>query len=88
MLIMITERFKGGDWRAVGERFKERGRMIPEGSGVSYVASWMRRDGAGCFQIMEAPTALALEPWMAAWRDLAEFDVVPVQTSAEFWAGM
>jgi hypothetical protein len=35
---------------------------------------------------MEASDRELLNPWIAAWDDLAEFEVVPVQTSAEFWA--
>lgn len=83
---MVIERFHRGDWRAVGERFRARGRQIPEGSGVSYVASWMAADGASCYQLMEAPERAALDPWIAAWADLGDFEVVEVRTSAEFWS--
>jgi len=38
------------------------------------------------FQIMEASDLESLEPWITAWHDLVDFEVVPVQTSAEFWA--
>jgi hypothetical protein len=86
MLFMVIERFKGGDPTPVGERFRAKGRMIPENSGVDYVASWMTEDGAACFQVMRAPTREALDPWIAAWCDLVDFEVVPVLTSAEFWA--
>jgi hypothetical protein len=34
---------------------------------------------------MESPCREALEPWLANWRDLVEFEVVAVETSAEFW---
>lgn len=86
MLFMVIERFKGGDPTPVGQRFRERGRMIPPDSGVEYVASWMTADGAACFQIMEAPDDRALRPWLDAWADLVDFEVVPVMTSAQFWA--
>ena len=36
MLFMVIERFKGGDARSVGERFRHSGRMLPEG--VAYHA--------------------------------------------------
>jgi hypothetical protein len=86
MLHMVIERFRSGGPDEVGARFRSRGRLIPEGLAVGYVASWMMNDGSGCFQIMEAPSAEALRPWMDRWRDLATFEVVPIQVSAEFWA--
>jgi hypothetical protein len=81
---MIIESPKNGDFTAVGSRFRERGRMLPEG--VLYHASWIDSGNARCFQVMEAPDRAALEPWIAAWVDLVDFEVVPVETSAEFWA--
>lgn len=86
MLYMVTERFRGGDPGAVGARFQERGRLIPAGSGVEYVSSWMGADGALCYQLMEAPDRRALEGWIAAWEDLVDFEVVEVVVSAAFWA--
>lgn len=59
------------------------GRMLPED--VRYVESWVETDGSKCFQLMEAPSRKALSPWMARWADLLDFEVRPVQTSAEFW---
>lgn len=85
MLFMVIERFKQGNLAAVGERFKRCGRMMPDGAGVSYVSSWMEAGGACCYQIMEAPDRASLDPWIANWSDLVEFEVVPVMTSAEFW---
>lgn len=86
MLFMVIERFKDGNFRAVGDRFKARGRMMPEG--VSYVASWLEPSGSRCFQVMEAPTRDAMQPWLDAWADLVDFEVIPVVGSAEFWAGV
>ncbi len=39
MLFMVIERFKDGNARLVGERFRQSGRMLPEG--VAYHASWV-----------------------------------------------
>lgn len=86
MLFMIIERFRGHSPDAVGERFRRLGRLMPEGTGVEYVASWMSADGSHCYQLMQAPTRAALQPWIDAWSDLVDFEVVPVQTSADFWA--
>ncbi len=84
MLFMVIEHFKQGDPRPIGERFKRSGRMLPEG--VAYHASWVDSAGARCFQVMEAPHAQLLDPWLACWDDLIDFEVVPVRTSADFWA--
>ena len=39
MLYMIVERFKGGDAIPVYRRFRDRGRLAPQGLG--YVSSWV-----------------------------------------------
>jgi len=84
MLFMVIERFRQGNPRPVGERFKSHGRMLPEG--VIYQASWMETTGSRCFQIMEAPDREALGDWARRWDDLVDFEIVPVVTSADFWA--
>jgi hypothetical protein len=84
MLFMVIERFKRGNPRLVGERFKRNGRMLPDG--VLYHASWVDSTGSRCFQLMEAPHAQLLDTWMHRWDDLIEFEVVPVLTSDDFWA--
>jgi hypothetical protein len=85
MLFMVIERFKNGGIEAVGERFRQKGRMQPDD--VLYHANWLEEDGSRCFQLMEAAGPERLEPWMRRWDDLMEFEVVPVVTSSEFWAG-
>ena len=84
MLFMVIEHFRNADFRAVGDRFKRNGRMLPEG--VVYHASWMDSLNARCLQIMEAPDRESLTPWIARWDDLVDFEIVPVQMSADFWA--
>lgn len=84
MLFMVIERFKNGDPKPIGERFKQRGRMMPEG--VSYVASWVDEAAARCFQVMEATDSALLNQWVGRWDDLVDFEIVSVLTSAEFWA--
>jgi hypothetical protein len=83
MLFMVVERWK--NTIAVGERAQRRGRMLP--ADVVYHASWIDPQTQRCFQLMEAPSREALEPWARAWIDLMELDIVPVITSAEFWQG-
>jgi uncharacterized protein DUF3303 len=82
MLFMVIERFRHGPG-PVGERFKTIGRMLPDS--VTYLGSWIDARNARCFQIMDAPDLGSLEPWMAAWEDLVQFEIVPVQTSVEYW---
>jgi Protein of unknown function (DUF3303) len=84
MLFMVIERFKKGDTKAIGERFAREGRMLPPG--VTYHVSWVDAARGRCFQIMEAERAELLEEWVRHWEDLVEFEIVPVVTSAEFWA--
>ena len=84
MLFMVTERFKSGNAVSVGERFQKTGRMLPDG--VIYLQSWVDVSGTCCFQLMEAEDQDALTPWIKHWGDLVEFSIVPVLSSAEFWA--
>jgi hypothetical protein len=81
MLFMVIERFRGGDAAPVYRRYRERGRMMPEG--LKYVDSWVERDFGRCFQLMECEDARLLQEWAARWEDLVEFEVIPVLTSKE-----
>ena len=82
MLFMVIERFGGRDSAAaVYRRYRERGRMLPEG--LRYLDSWVEPDFGRCFQLMECDDPRLLEEWTARWRDLVEFEVVPVVTSRE-----
>ncbi|MCA1621675.1 MAG: DUF3303 domain-containing protein [Acidobacteria bacterium] len=81
MLFMVIERFRGGDAAAVYARFRERGRMTPEG--LRYVESWVASDFAGCFQLMECEDPRLFAEWAERWEDLVEFEIVPVVTSRE-----
>ncbi len=86
MLFMVIENFRNGDAVAVGKRFKQSGRMLPEG--VDYQASWVDSGGMRCFQIMETRDSELLKTWTSRWDDLTDFEIVPVESSAEFWARM
>jgi hypothetical protein len=54
---------------------------MPEG--LRYVSSWVTSDFRRCFQVMECENPELLEQWMASWRDLMEFEVIPVVASAD-----
>lgn len=70
-----------GRGQAIYRRFRERGRMAPDD--VKYVASWVDLDFRRCFQVMEADTELRLREWTTHWDDLADFEIIPVRTSAD-----
>lgn len=50
-LYLVIERFRNGDAAPVYRRFKERGRMAPEG--LNYVSSWVTAKLSVCCQVME-----------------------------------
>ena len=78
---MVIERFRNGDAAPVYRRFKERGRMAPEG--LSCLSSWITADLTTCYQVMETADRALLDAWMGRWSDLVEFEVHPVITSQE-----
>lgn len=80
-LYMIVEHFKNKDAAAVYRRFRDKGRMAPEG--LTYVSSWVDENFERSYQVMETDDRQSLELWMANWRDLVEFEVYPVITSQE-----
>jgi Protein of unknown function (DUF3303) len=81
MLYMVIERFRNGDPVPVYRRFRDRGRLAPEG--LTYVSSWVTQDLSTCYQVMESSDPALLDQWMAAWNDLVEFEVIPVISSVE-----
>jgi hypothetical protein len=81
MQYMIVERFKNGDAVPVYRRFRDQGRLAPDG--LRYVASWVTLDMAKCFQVMECDDPSLLTQWMDRWKDLGDFEVIPVMTSAD-----
>ena len=85
MLYMIIEDFKG-DPAAVYRRFRDRGRLAPDG--LHYVSSWVTSDLQRCYQVMACDDRRLLDQWMAQWQDLVAFEVVPVIPSAEAGAAV
>lgn len=86
MLYMVIEHFRNGDPAPVYLRFRERGRLAPEG--LRYVSSWVTRDLKRCYQVMETDDPALLHEWISRWEDLVEFEVIPVVTSAEAAAAL
>jgi hypothetical protein len=81
LLYMIIERFRNRDPLPVYRRFRERGRLAPEG--LEYVSSWVDEKLEICFQLMEAPDVSCVNEWIANWSDIVEFEVHPVISSKE-----
>jgi hypothetical protein len=79
MLFMVIERFKGRDPGPVYARVRERGRALPDG--LRYVDSWVEVNFDRCFQLMECDDVELLQRWVLQWRDLVEFEIVPVNPS-------
>lgn len=79
MLYMVIEKYKNKE--AVYKRFREKGRMMPEG--VSYVNSWVSEDGNTCYQINEAQNEELLYEWSSNWNDVTDFAFIPVISSQE-----
>jgi len=59
MLYMIVENFRGGDAVPVYRRFRDRGRLAPDG--LHYHGSWVTDDFRRCFQVMECDDRVLLE---------------------------
>jgi hypothetical protein len=78
---MIIERFKNRDPVPVYRKFRDKGRMAPEG--LTYVSSWITEDMDRCYQVMECDDRRILDEWMTRWSDVTDFEVIPVVTSAQ-----
>jgi len=81
MLFMVIESFRNQDAKAVYRRFRERGRMTPDG--LTFVSSWVSTDLGRCFQVMECEDVTLLQRWAAEWSDLVDFEIVPVALGKE-----
>ena len=79
MLYMVVERFKNAP--AIYERFRDKGRMMP--AGLEYISSWIDHDFKICWQLMQTEDFSLFDQWIANWRDLMDFEIVPVRTSIE-----
>jgi hypothetical protein len=81
MLYMVVEHFRNGDAGPVYQRFREKGRLAPEG--LAYVSSWVDEQMRRCFQLMETDERALLDEWISHWADLVDFEIYPVMTSSE-----
>jgi Protein of unknown function (DUF3303) len=81
MLFMVIERFRDNNAAAVYRRFREKGRMLPDG--LQYVDSWVEVTGKRCFQLMECEDVQLFQQWVAHWNDLVDFEIVPFHSSKD-----
>lgn len=81
MLYMIVEHFKNDDPIPVYQRFREHGRLAPDG--LQYISSWVDEKLEHCFQLMETADRNLLDQWITNWSDIVEFNVFPVISSKE-----
>jgi hypothetical protein len=79
MLYMVIERFKNPP--AIYPRLREKGRMMP--AGLEYISSWISVDLTTCYQLMQTDDPSLFALWTSNWKDLMDFEIVPVQTSAQ-----
>lgn len=79
MHYLVIEKFKNVP--AIYQRLDEKGRMMPEG--LNYISSWIDHHLKTCWQIMATDDFVLLEQWIDHWKDLMEFEIIPVHSSPE-----
>ena len=86
MLFMVIERFKNRDPKPIYERLREGGRSMPDGlRHTSTVGS--NPTSTAVFSSWSVPTrSCCSRQWIAGWRDLVEFEIVPVCPSKDIRA--
>jgi len=80
-LYMIIEKYKNGNAVPVYRRFRDRGRMAPDG--LTYLSSWVNESLTCCYQLMESHDRELLDRWMDSWKDIVDFEVHEVITSKD-----
>lgn len=78
---MVIERFKPDCVEAVYERLGRKGRMLPPG--LHFVSSWANKELGICYQLMKTGDSQLFSVWTHRWKDLIEFDIVPVDVSSQ-----
>ncbi len=81
MLYMVIEHFKNQDPLPVYRRFRDKGRLVPEG--LTYISSWVDDQFRSCFQVMETEDRELLDQWIGNWIDIVDFEIIPVMVSKE-----
>jgi hypothetical protein len=71
---LVIEHFAPGVKEQVYERFRAKGRMLPDG--LVYIDSWLEKNGDRCFQLMEANDRALFDLWTQNWSDLVQFEII------------
>jgi hypothetical protein len=77
---MVVETFAPGRKAAVYGRFREKGRMLPDG--LFYIDSWLEKDGDTCYQLMETDSPQLFDKWIEQWKDLVSFKVIELEVES------
>ncbi|MCI0614162.1 DUF3303 domain-containing protein, partial [bacterium] len=51
--------------------------------GLEYVSSWVDLEFKVCYQLMQTDDESLFAVWIDNWKDLVEFEIIPVRTSQE-----
>jgi Protein of unknown function (DUF3303) len=81
MLFMVIENLRNQDGKAVYRRFRDKGRMTPDG--LKFVGSWTEANLGRIFQLMECDDVALFQRWVTEWSDLIAFEIVPVTPGKE-----
>jgi len=73
---MVIETFFPGCKARICERFHGKGRMLPDG--LTYLNSWLEKDGDGCFQLMETNDPSLFQTGFENWKDLGSIEIVEI----------
>ena len=78
---MVIERFKFGPRPSTSAPQPAAGCSPP---GLEYIESWVEADGLSrCYQLMETDDPSLFDPWVAAWSDIVDFEIVPILSSTQ-----
>jgi len=86
MQFMVVERFRNQNAKAVYARFRQQGRMMPDG--LTFLDSWVTADLDRCFQVMACDDVTLIQRWAAAWSDLVDFEILLVSKGSETGAAL
>ena len=71
---MVIEHFAPGAKEKIYERFRQKGRMLPDG--LVCIDSWLAKEGDRCFQLMETEDRSLFDLWAESWKDLVRFEII------------
>ncbi len=73
---MVVEKLKNQNGKAVYRKLRDKGRALPDG--LTFVARLRNSRSRPLFQLMETDDITTFQRWIADWREVVEFEVVPV----------